>query len=315
MSLKEIYSIFEKFFTKFAIVDLDENFNQFLENDSIMLDQESKKLINETISKRIINLIEKFEYVFVKLNEKAPTDAQFMLTQLKCFNIDNIISVIKASEKCLNTFNVSKQNFLIIKEWYKIEHKFEFRCYFINRKLKGISQRYINLFEEYEDIDKIRLCIINFVNYDIKEYLEKIEIGNNNLNYMIIDLVYIPKRNKVKIIDVEILKDDEEKEKKNIDDNNNKKNVKHLNLDNSENEEENELIKNTKFDSKLRLYSTWDELLNVDDEDNDEIELRYILNEEDERIVQYEENKNRFPIELYETDFQTVLEKLNLNNK
>ena len=315
MSLKEIYSIFEKFFTKFAIVDLDENFNQFLENDSIMLDQESKKLINETISKRIINLIEKFEYVFVKLNEKAPTDAQFMLTQLKCFNIDNIISVIKASEKCLNTFNVSKQNFLIIKEWYKIEHKFEFRCYFINRKLKGISQRYINLFEEYEDIDKIRLCIINFVNYDIKECLEKIEIGNNNLNYMIIDLVYIPKRNKVKIIDVEILKDDEEKEKKNIDDKNNKKNVKHLNLDNSENEEENELIKNTKFDSKLRLYSTWDELLNVDDEDNDEIELRYILNEEDERIVQYEENKNRFPIELYETDFQTVLEKLNLNNK
>lgn len=120
MSLKEIYTIFEKFYTKFAIVDLDEDFNQFLENDSILLDTESKKLINDTIAKRIINLIEKFEYVFVKLNDKAPTDAQFMLTQLKCFNIDNLISVIKGSERCLETFNVSKQNFLIIKEWYKI---------------------------------------------------------------------------------------------------------------------------------------------------------------------------------------------------
>ena len=85
--------------------------------------------------------------------------------------------------------------------------------------------------------------------------------------------------------------------------------------ENSENVEENELITNSKFNNKLRLYSTWDELINVDDEDNDEIELRYITSENDERIVQNDENKNRFPIELYDSDFQTVLEKLNLNNK
>ena len=156
MSLKELYSIFEKYYTKYAIVDLDENFNQFLENDSIYLDQESKKLINDTISKRIMNLIEKFKYVFVKINEKAPIDTDFMLTQLKRFNIDDIISVIKSSERCLNNFDKTKQNFLILKEWYKIEHKFEFRCYFINKKLKGISQRYIDLYEKYDDIDKIR---------------------------------------------------------------------------------------------------------------------------------------------------------------
>ena len=81
------------------------------------------------------------------------------------------------------------------------------------------------------------------------------------------------------------------------------------------NVEENESITNSKFNNKLRLYSTWDELINVDDEDNDEIELRYITSENDERIVQNEDNKNRFPIELYDTDFQTLLEKLNLNNK
>ena len=36
----------------------------------------------------------------------------------------------------------------------KIENKNEFRCYLINKNLKGISQRYINSFEEYDDIDK-----------------------------------------------------------------------------------------------------------------------------------------------------------------
>ena len=248
-----------------------------------------------------------------------------MLTQLKCFNIDDIISVIKSSERCLNNFDKTKQNFLILKEWYKIEHKFEFRCYFINKKLKGISQRYIDLYEKYDDIDKIRNCIINFVNNDIKDCLDKIEIKNDELNYMIIDLVYASKRNKVKIIDVEILIDDNNEiiESENNNNNNDKtninnnKNIKTLNIteENSENVEENELITNSKFNNKLRLYSTWDELINVDDEDNDEIELRYITSENDERIVQNEDNKNRFPIELYDTDFQTLLEKLNLNNK
>ena len=314
MSLKELYSIFEKYYTKYAIVDLDENFNQFLENDSIYLDQESKKLINDTISKRIMNLIEKFEYVFVKLNDKAPIDADFMLTQLKCFNIDDIISVIKSSERCLENFDKTKQNFLILKEWYKIEHKFEFRCYFINKKLKGISQRYIDLYEKYDDIDKIRNCIINFVNNDIKDCLDKIEIKNDESNYMIIDLVYAPKRNKVKIIDVEILIDDNKdnnEDENNIIHNkqiniNNNKNIKTLNItdENSENVEENELITNSKFNNKLRLYSTWDELINVDDEDNDEIELRYIS--QAERIVQNEDNKNRFPIELYDYLFSNT---------
>ena len=156
----------------------------------------------------------------------------------------------------------------------------------------------------------------------------KIKIKNDELNYMIIDLVYASKRNKVKIIDVEILIDDNneinESENNNNNNNNNdktninnNKNIKTLNIteENSENVEENELITNSKFNNKLRLYSTWDELINVDDEDNDEIELRYITSENDERIVQNEDNKNRFPIELYDTDFQTLLEKLNLNNK
>ena len=65
-----------------------------------------------------MNLIEKFKYVFVKINEKAPIDTDFMLTQLKRFNIDDIISVIKSSERCLKNFDKIKQNVLILKEWY-----------------------------------------------------------------------------------------------------------------------------------------------------------------------------------------------------
>ena len=65
-----------------------------------------------------MNLIEKFKCVFVKLSEKTFIDADFMLTQLKCFNIDDIISVIKSSERCLKNFDKIKQNVLILKEWY-----------------------------------------------------------------------------------------------------------------------------------------------------------------------------------------------------
>ena len=108
----------------------------------------------------------------------------------------------------------------------------------------------------------------------------KIKIKNDELNYMIIDLVYAPKRNKVKIIDVEIIIDDNNEiiESENNNNNNDKtninnnKNIKILNItdENSENVEENELITN------CRLYSNWNELINIDDKVNDEIEYKVL---------------------------------------
>ncbi len=62
------------------------------------------------------------------------------------------------------------------------------------------------MFEEYEDIDKIRECIIEFfASKEMKDALEQVQTEDEKLHYMIIDIVYLAKKNRVRIIDVETL--------------------------------------------------------------------------------------------------------------
>jgi hypothetical protein len=206
LTVKEIYSIFGPLMITHKLIELDNDFKKYLLLDGISIAPEEKKLISRDISDKIVNEIKTHDYVFVKLNSKAPTDSEFLCCQLKSFSIDDILTLLKGSERLNNVFNPYSKNYLVIKPWYKIEHKNEFRCYLINKRLKGISQKYINLYEEYDDIDKIRECIIEYIySKEVKEALDKVEIDDMGLHYMIIDLVYMPKKNKVKIIDVETL--------------------------------------------------------------------------------------------------------------
>ena len=206
LTVKEIYSIFGPLMITHKLIELDDDFKKYLMLDGISVGTEEKKLICRDISDKILSEIKTHDYVFIKLNSKAPTDSEFMCLQLKCFTLDDILALLKASARLNNVFNPYSKNYLIIKPWYKIEHKNEFRCYLVNKRLKGISQKYINLYEEYEDIDKIRDCIIEYIySEEVKKALDQIEIDDNGLHYMIIDLVYMPKKNKVKIIDVETL--------------------------------------------------------------------------------------------------------------
>ena len=71
--------------------------------------------------------------------------------------------------------------------------------------------------------------------------------------------------------------------------------------------------KKINFDEKIKLF-TLDDLLNVDDEDESEIELRIIESADDSRIVQEPENTNKFPIELleYDNNIDELIKKLNL---
>ena len=217
----------------------------------------------------------------MKVNNKAGTDAAFLVTQLKCFTIEEIITLIKGSQRIMDNFDyeIDKNNFLVLKEWYKIEHKNEFRCFIVNSELKGISQRYIDAYENYDDkdIESIKNIIISFVSNDIKNALDEYKKDMKEDVNIILDVVYLPKKGKVKIIDIE---QDIKEEKKN------------------EEEEEKENI--------LKLYKDWDEI-----KKSKIIELRYIKSENDPNIVQQEENKNQFPLELYETDIQTLIYKLN----
>lgn len=352
LTVKEIYSIFGPLMITHKLIELDNDFKKYLLLDGISIAPEEKKLISRDISDKIVNEIKTHDYVFVKLNSKAPTDSEFLCCQLKSFSIDDILTLLKGSERLNNVFNPYSKNYLIIKPWYKIEHKNEFRCYLINKRLKGISQKYINLYEEYDDIDKIRECIIEYIySKEVKEALDKVEIDDMGLHYMIIDLVYMPKKNKVKIIDVETLIEggddiiiEEDNNTDNKDTNNIDLNVKkNANLNNIKKEvkkktpqeiqeeemvmkkkkEEEELqkqeflnnLKNKKinFEERIKLF-TLDELLNIDDEDESEIELRIIESNDDSRIANEPENTNQFPLELFEYDnnIEELILKLNI---
>ena len=349
LTTKEIYSLFGPLMITHKIIELDENFKKYIMMDSISLDPEDKKLISREISDKIQAEIKTHDYVFIKLNSKAATDSEFMCVQLKCFSLDDILTLIKASERIRKVFNPYGQNLLIIKPWYKIEPKNEFRCYLINKRLKGISQRYINSFEEYDDIDKIRECIIEYIfSKEVRDVLDKIEIDENDLHYMIIDLVYMPKKNRVKIVDVETLIEggnnsdltemptNSENALNTIDNKNQNLNVTSNKKDNKKKtvtqemqeeekrlktEEESEkknflenfANKKINFEERIKLF-TIDDLLNVDDEDESEIELRIIESADDDRIVPDPENTNKFPIELmeYDNNIDELIRKLNL---
>ena len=353
LTIKEIYNIFGPLMITHKLIELDDDFKKYIMLDSISLAQEEKKLISREISDKITAEIKKHDYVFIKLNSKSAIDSEFACVQLKCFNLDEILVLIKASERMYKVFNPYGQNYLILKPWYKIEHKNEFRCYLVNKRLKGISQRYIDSFEDYDDIDKIRECIIEYIfSKEMKDILDKIEIDENDLHYMIIDLVYMPKKNRVKIVDVETLieggdildfnenietisdnKDMNTIEHKNhnVNPTSNKKDKKNVNSQEMQQEEEAKKLKKEEeekerklfmenfankkinFDEKIKLF-TIDDLLNVDDEDESEIELRIIESTDDPRIVPEPENTNKFPIELmeYDNNIDELIKKLNL---
>ena len=353
LTIKEIYNIFGPLMITHKLIELDDDFKKYIMLDSISLAQEEKKLISREISDKITEEIKKHDYVFIKLNSKSAIDSEFACVQLKCFNLDEILVLIKASERMYKVFNPYGQNYLILKPWYKIEHKNEFRCYLVNKRLKGISQRYIDSFEDYDDIDKIRECIIEYIfSKEMKDILDKIEIDENDLHYMIIDLVYMPKKNRVKIVDVETLieggdildfnenietisdnKDMNTIETKNhnVNPTSNKKDKKKVNSQEMQQEEEAKKLKKEEeekerklfmenfankkinFDEKIKLF-TIDDLLNVDDEDESEIELRIIESTDDPRIVPEPENTNKFPIELmeYDNNIDELIKKLNL---
>ena len=335
LTTKEIYNLFGPLMITHKLIELDDNFKKYIMQDSISLDPEDKKLISREISDKINAEIKEHDYVFIKLNSKSAIDSEFACVQLKCFNLDDILTLIKASERIYKVFNPYGQNFLVIKPWYKIENKNEFRCYLINKRLKGISQRYINSFEEYDDIDKIRECIIEYIySKEMKDILDKIEIDENDLHYMIIDLVYMPKKNRVKIVDVEtlieggdvldlnenniphgdgnIMNTIESKNSHNVNATSSRKEKKKMNSQEIQLEEEAKKLKEE--EEKDKKLFTLDDLLNVDDEDESEIELRIIESADDSRIVQEPENTNKFPIELleYDNNIDELIKKLNL---
>ncbi|KAI9296066.1 D123-domain-containing protein [Neoconidiobolus thromboides FSU 785] len=140
--------------------------------------------------------------VIPKLNWSAPKDAIWISASknLQCKNLGDILLLLKSSddieydlnrafELCYDKERVdlSTVNYnLILKTWFNMDHGFEFRCFILNGKLVGISQRdsnyYSYLKQEKEWVIKL---IINFFNHVIKE---KFPLTNYTVDIYVVKL-------------------------------------------------------------------------------------------------------------------------------
>jgi hypothetical protein len=185
-------------FLKCINVELKEKCINFLKEESILI---SDNTIEEDTMAEINKALEELETpVYIKLNQCAPTDCNFLVHELKCFNLTDILTLIKGSEKIYenltNLLTNGEKIFLKIMPWYKLDISKEFRCFYFNNRLRGISQRHLNYYFDYskEEIEKLhKLIASHFSHHNDNELLKEDEL--------IVDVICL-KGDRVKIIDM-----------------------------------------------------------------------------------------------------------------
>ena len=85
MNVQCVYDLFSKYMLKSTLIELDNNFNEFMKQDSILIDDVNLKLIGLNNVSKIKTVIDEYSSVFIKLNNSAPTDSLYMVSELKCF--------------------------------------------------------------------------------------------------------------------------------------------------------------------------------------------------------------------------------------
>lgn len=276
------YKLFKKYFHKCKLIDAKEGFIQFLKNESILLDIDNISIIEPEIMNEIKTCFEEYEYIFVKLNCSSSNDAEFMLQDNQCFNVDDLLISLKSSTKVFENTNF-QESYLILKKWYKIDRKFEFRLFFIGDELKSISQRHINEFFEYEiqQLEEILLSIEKFhkelkQNEEISEFLK-------NEKFTFIDVYFLVSSYRIKIIDVLT-----EKERQSL------IQIYQSNNENEEDHCEKPDSCNYSDENYFMLNSNWNQISELN-----KLDIFYIENEND--VIIQNENVNKFPIEINES--------------
>ncbi|KAJ8664518.1 hypothetical protein QAD02_006180 [Eretmocerus hayati] len=162
-------------------------------------------------SKQIQDTIDEFGAVFVKSNWCSPSDATWVSATktLKCSSLEDVYLLIKSSDRiskdlssvrsCNDRSNLIKPC-LVLKKWRDIDPCTEFRCFVVNRRLVGISQRDVSQYYKHIENEK----------YDIQRdiqtlFSEKIRDSFTLENYSFDVTRY--KKDKVKIVDFGLLDD------------------------------------------------------------------------------------------------------------
>jgi hypothetical protein len=267
------------------------NLMKFMSEDSIILDDETLNSLEKDFIEECNQVLSEYTSVFVKLNFSAATDTDFLVHEAKCFNLKDILTILKGSTRINENYSVFLENkglenntsnklYLILKPWYKIDNRDEFRIFLIKSELKGICQRYLNFYFDYsqDEINEIKESIIRLY----QSHLVNLKDDDN----LIIDLLYLRKLKKVKIIDIisqsnlEVLK---------------KHNINH-NLNQPE-------------ESELLLFHSWNTLQSITDGLDIGNVFFKVVNSHKE-IFETKENLNKFPIEITGEDKEFNVAKI-----
>lgn len=179
---------------KSLFIELDKN------DITILLDeyQDEKDLID-----KINQLDIPFEYVFVRLNSVSPKDStpkvesslKRDVSPNKIENNENlalnIITLIRNSKRCTDTFKLNWEHSLMIREWKNIDPNSEFRCFIYQNRLTAISQYHCyNKYNYYLSPNEVRDMICkfykdNYVNFIYEDCIMDIIINKYKDKYVI----------------------------------------------------------------------------------------------------------------------------------
>jgi hypothetical protein len=282
----KLFDFFGEDMMKYTCINLTPytNLIQFIEEESIILDEETLNSIENEFKEKIQELFLEYQSVFIKLNFSAPTDSQFLVHELKCINLNDILTLIKGSSKLSDNINIFQQNkdsselYLITKPWYKMDQRNEFRLFIDDKELKGICQRHLNFYFDYSEheLEEIEEAILMFLD----KHSDKFE-DDHISKRLIVDVLYMKKFNRIKVVDV--LSEE------------NRQCLHNVSLEYTEGE--------NWEDDHFLLFENWNNLIN-----NSEPEFKVIKSYQE--IIDTEENLNRFPLEIIGEDNKPNVEKI-----
>jgi len=150
--------------------------------------------------------------VLPKLNWSAPKDAQWIFGTLRCETVQEIFTLLKASDfvahdlchsfdLCANGGGGKKRPdafYLVLRTWHSVDESHEFRCFVSGRRLCAVSQRHHSLFfphlTDETFAEPVRQSIITFFETHVRD-------GFSQDKYVFDVLVGKTPRLKVKLVD------------------------------------------------------------------------------------------------------------------
>mmetsp|Transcript_9504 Transcript_9504/g.9834 ORF Transcript_9504/g.9834 Transcript_9504/m.9834 type:complete len:393 (-) Transcript_9504:6-1184(-) len=326
------YCVWSRFFF------LPKEIFEYFESESIITDEAEKilsstKIINQnendketTLLDSINDLVESWDAVFPKINNKAAVDSEFIVPEMKCLNTGEIFTLLKTSpiicEEISKYKTQNKKPVLILKKWYSIPQTSVFRVFFVDYSVKGISQRHLDASYGRNDVPEVKKHLLSFfidlaiknreikVNSD-KEKQKHAQCCISLFENCFVDVVVYVDSGKVKILDIEKLLSNSRVQKEEWNKENTKEDIK-KEKSNSEIKDRTllfnleELINNKGVSIKEYFFNT-NKTKQVEDFSSS-IDLRIVESVEGSDPEDLNKDMNRFPIELQEFGATTIEE-------